>query len=100
MIAAAAVTPEQVDPRASAALQTLKDSNPLTLTSHGHSQLATQWQDPLTTHASESQAPCLAILRCQEAFLSVEHEGPVLTTKPSHGSVPAASSKSRDQLLH
>jgi hypothetical protein len=73
----------QVDPRASAALWAPDDSSPLALLPHGYPQLATQCQEPTTTHISDPHASGFAIL------LVTEHGGPALPTVPdskSHSS--------------
>jgi hypothetical protein len=54
--------PKQVDPRASIALWALDDPSLLDLLPYKYPQLATQCQEPATTHPSESQAARLPIL--------------------------------------
>jgi hypothetical protein len=58
----------QVDPRASTALWAPDGLSPPALLPHGHPQLATQCQDPTTTHASEPEAPHFAILLASGGF--------------------------------
>jgi hypothetical protein len=66
---------------------------------HGHSQFATWCQEPATTCISEHRLHTLLICWYQEASLSTEHRGPVLSTMPSHGRAPIAPSKSRIPAL-
>jgi hypothetical protein len=61
--------PMQADPRASVALWAPDDSSPPDLLSHRYPQLATQFQEPVTIHLSETQAPGFAIPLMPGGFL-------------------------------
>jgi hypothetical protein len=74
--------PVQVDPRASAALWASDDSKSPALLLHGYPQLATQYQEPATTHLSDPQVPGFAILLVQGGFPSHTAWRPSLPTVP------------------
>jgi hypothetical protein len=78
-------TPMQVGPRASTALWAPDNSSPPALQPHRNPQLATQCQEPATTHSSEPQAPGSAIFSLQETSLPKSMEAqlspPSLTAK-------------------
>jgi hypothetical protein len=86
--------PMQIDPRASAALWAPDNSSPLDLLTYGYPQLATQCQEPTTTHLSEPQA--LLFCWCQEASLPTEHGNPALPTVPDSKRALLPPSKSKN----
>jgi hypothetical protein len=84
----------QVDPRTSAALWAPDDSSPMALLPHGHPTLATQCQEPITTHLREPQAPGFLFCWCPEASLPTEHGIPALPTVPDSKRALTPPSKS------
>jgi hypothetical protein len=88
--------PTQIEPRSSTALWAPDDSSSPVLLPHWNPQLATQCQEPATTHPSEPQAPGFAIFWHQEASLLTEHRGPALPTVPDSKRTLAPPPKSKN----
>jgi hypothetical protein len=86
----------QVDTRASAAWWAPDNSSLLALLHHRYPQLATQCQDPGTTHPSEPQASGLANQLAPGGFPPTEHGGPAPSTVPDSKRALTPPSKNKN----
>jgi hypothetical protein len=89
-------SPTQVDPRVSTALWAPDNSSLLALLTNGYPQLATQCQEPTTTHLSEPQALGFATLLVPGGFPPHRAWRPSLPTVPDNQTALTPPSQSKN----